>query len=568
MNEVKTMKMNKLLALLLALVMVLSLAACGGQPATHATDGGNDGGDIAPVAEGEKYIGVHLQAALESIDPAFTSAGDDFEVIGQVVEGLYQVAADGSAQLGMAESVEVSDDGLQMIFHIRDAKWSNGAEVTADDWVYAWQRCFTIPAQYVDLFNTAGIKNAAAIMNGEMDVEELGVHAEDDKTLVVDFDTPCAFFDTLMYFPVFFPVNREFCESCGDLYGSAPEYYLANGPFMITDYSPAATAFTLAKNPDYYDADSVKIDGVNYKVILDEQSAYLAYQSGELDVVILSSEQADMLSQDPEFVSVKSGYLWYISPNINGECSSAKASKALKNVNIRKALSSCFDKNAIVNNILKDGSLLMNSCVPYELCVNSDGVEYRDYSGLEYGIYDVASAQELWKKGMEEIGETELELTMIFDNDATSPNVCAFVKEQAETNLAGLTINLQSLPKKERSDLMKAHTYDLGFCRWGPDYGDPLTYFDLWTDGYTHNYGSWHNDEFMALMNEIKKGETAADNAARWEAFLKCEQIIGDEVVIMPVYQNCNACLVKENVKNVEFHVIGMNRIYKDVVVE
>lgn len=562
------MKMNKLLALLLALVMVLSLAACGGENAEAPVNSENDGNvEAEPTLDESAYIGVHLQAALESIDPAFTSAGDDFEVIGQMIEGLYNVAADGSAVLGMAESVDVSEDGLKMVFHIRDAQWQNGAEVVADDWVYAWQRAMTIPAQYVDLFNTAGIKNAAAVAAGEKDISELGVYAEDDKTLVVEFDTPCAFFPTLMYFPVFFPINREFGEQCGELYGSGPEYYLANGPFTLKEYSPAATSFVLEKNPNYYDAENVKIAGINYKVILDEQSAYLAYESGELDVVILSSEQADMLSGEPDFVSVKSGYLWYVSPNINGKCSSEKVSKALQNVKIREALGSCFDKNAIVGNILKDGSIVMNSCVPYELCVNAEGVEYRDYSGLEYCKYDVTKAQQLWKEGMEEIGETELELTMIFDNDATSPNVCAFIKEQAETNLEGLTINLQSLPKKERSDLMKAHDYDLGFCRWGPDYGDPLTYFDLWTDGYTHNYGDWHSDEFMALMNEIKKGETAADNAARWKAFLEAEKIIGDEVVIMPVYQNCNACLVKDNVKNVEFHVIGMNRIFKDVLI-
>lgn len=559
------MKMNKLVALMLALVMVLSFAACNNQaPVTPDNPGQETGGDTAT----EPFIGVHLQAALESIDPARTSAGDDFEVIGQVIEGLYEVAADGSAKLAMAESVDASEDGLKLVFHLRDANWSNGEPVKADDWVYAWQRCFTNTAEYVSLFETAGIKNASKILAGELQPTDLGVYAEDDKTLVVEFDYPCAFFPTLMYFPVFYPINREFGEQCGDKYGSAPEYYLANGPFMFQDYTPAATSFTLVKNPGYYNADAVKIGGINYKVITDAQSAFLAYQTGELDVVILSSEQADQLSQDPDFVSVKSGYLWYISPNINGECSSADVSKALKNVNIRKAIGSSFDKDAIVNNILKDGSIAMNSCLPYDLCINDEGKEYRDFSGIEYCKYDAAAAKAAWEQGLKETGLTSLELTLIFDGDATSPNVCAFIKEQAETNLPGLTINLQTYPKKERSDLMKGHTYDLGFCRWGPDYGDPLTYFDLWTDGYTHNYGNWHSDEYMDLMSEIKTGETAADAKARWDAFLVAEQMIADDVVIMPVYQNCNACLVKPNVENVEFHVIGMNRIFKDVVVK
>ncbi|MBR2041552.1 MAG: hypothetical protein IJ945_04190 [Oscillospiraceae bacterium] len=261
-------------------------------------------------------LGVHVTAAIDSIDPALTSAGDDFEVIGTMVEGLFRCDASGAAIPGMAESYEVDENGT-WTFHLRDAKWSNGDPVTADDFVYAWQRCFTIPAEYVFLFETAGIKNAAAIIAGEKDVTELGVYAVDDKTLVVEFDVPCAFFDSLMFFPVFYPVNRAFAEECGDLYGSAPEYYLSNGPFELIEYTPAATEFSMAKNENYWAADEIKIAGLNYKVILDSQQAYLAYQNNELDVCVLSSELADLLKTDPEFVATESGYLWYMSPNVS-----------------------------------------------------------------------------------------------------------------------------------------------------------------------------------------------------------------------------------------------------------
>ena len=255
--------------------------------------------------EGGRAINAHITAALESIDPKHTSAGDDFEVIGTMIEGLFICDKDGASQPGMAESYEISEDGLTWTFHLRDAKWANGADVTADDFVYAWDRCLdeNDPAQYASLFETAGIVKYEAV---------------DEKTFVVTLSLPCPFFDTLMFFPVFYPVNREFAEACGELYGSAPEYYLSNGPFVLTDYEPAAMSFSMVKNDTYYNADAVEIAGLNYKVILDSQSAYLAYQNGELDICILSSELADLLKNDPEFVSVKSGYLWYLSPNICG----------------------------------------------------------------------------------------------------------------------------------------------------------------------------------------------------------------------------------------------------------
>ena len=561
-NEVKKMKLNKLLALLLALVMVLSLAACGGQPTepTEPTDPTAPTEPTEPTDGAGRAINVHLTAGLESIDPAFTSAGDDFEVIGTMVEGLFRAEVTGKAVPGIAESYEVSEDGLTWTFHLRDAKWSNGDPVTADDFVYAWTRCLTIPAQYVDLFATANIKNAAAIAAGEADVSEFGAYAVDEKTFVVELDRPCAFFDTLMFFPVFYPVNRAFAEKCGDLYGTAPEYYLSNGPFVLTSYEPAATSFTLAKNEDYYAADGVKIAGINYKVILDNQQAYLAYQNGELDICVLSSELAEILNTDPEFTPVRSGYLWYLSPNV-------EKNEDLANLNIRKAIGMAFDKEAVVNSVLKDGSIVVNSCVPYELAAGPDGQDYRATSPVSYCEYDVAAAQELWAKGLEELGKDKIEMTLIYDESESVKMVAEFIQAQLQTNLPGLTFNIQSYPKKERSDLMKAHDYDIGLTRWGPDYADPLTYMDLWTDGYTHNYGNWHSDAYMELINNVKFGELAADVEARWAAFYELEQMIADDAVILPVYQACNANLVKAEVKGIEFHSVGLNRVFREVTI-
>ncbi|MBR5309839.1 MAG: peptide ABC transporter substrate-binding protein [Oscillospiraceae bacterium] len=550
------MKLNKILALILAFVMAISMTACGSDPVDQPVSDNPAQGEDANK-EG-KILNVHVTAAIDSIDPALTSAGDDFEVIGTMVEGLFQCDAAGAAIPGMAESYSIDENGT-WTFNLREAYWSNGDPVTADDFVYAWQRCFSIPAEYVFLFETAGIKNASAILAGEKEISELGVYAVDDRTLVVEFDVPCAFFDSLMFFPVFYPVNRAFAEECGDLYGSAPEYYLSNGPFVLSEYTPAATEFKMVKNETYYDADAVELAGLTYKVILDSQQAYLAYQNGELDVCVLSSELADLLSTDPEFLATESGYLWYMSPNINNEY--------LANVNIRKAIGKAFDKEAVCNNILRNGSVPADFCIPVGLATGPDGKDYRESSGLTYNEYDVAEAQALWAAGLAELGVDSIELTLIFDDEESVKLVAEFIQQQLQENLAGLTITLQPYPKKQRSDLMKAHDYDIGLCRWGPDYADPLTYLDLWTDGYTHNYGEWHSDEYMEILGKIKTVEYAVDPEARWELIKDAEQIIADESVILPVYQNCNASLIKSDISGIEFHAVGLNRVYKNVKV-
>ena len=477
-----------------------------------------------------------------------------------MIEGLFQCAADGSAIPGMAESYTKSDDGMTWTFNLREAYWSNGDPVTANDFVFAWQRCFTIPAEYVFLFETAGIKNASAILAGEKEISELGVYAQDDKTLVVEFDVPCAFFDTLMFFPVFYPMNQAFVEECGDLYGTAPEYYLCNGPFELVEYSPAATEFKMIKNESYYAAEEVELAGLDYKVILDSQQAYLAYQKGELDVCILSSELADLLRTDAEFLATESGYLWYMSPNV-------ESNPYLANVNIRKAIGMAFDKEAICNNILRNGSVPADFCIPIGLATGPDGKDYRDSSDVTYNEYNVEEAKALWAAGLAELGVDAIELTLIFDDEEAVKLVAEFIQQELQNNLEGLTITLQPYPKKQRSDLMKGHDYDIGLCRWGPDYADPLTYLDLWTDGYTHNYGNWHSDEYMEILGKIKTVEYALDAEARWDLIKDAEQIIADEAVILPVYQNCNACLVKANVEGIEFHSVGLNRVFRNVTV-
>ena len=316
----------------------------------------------------------------------------------------------------------------------------------------------------------------------------------------------------------------------------------------------------MVKNELYYDADAVELAGLTYKVILDSQQAYNAYQAGELDVCVLSSELADLLKEDKEFLATESGYLWYMSPNVS-------KGGAMANVNIRKAIGMAFDKDAICNNILRNGSIPADFCVPVGLATGPDGKDYRESSGLTYNVYNVEEAKALWAAGLAELGTDSVELTLIFDDEESIKLVAEFIQQELQTNLEGLTITLQPYPKKQRSDLMKAHDYDIGLCRWGPDYADPLTYMDLWTDGYTHNYGAWHSDEYMEILNKIKTVEYALDAEARWDLIKQAEQIIADESVILPVYQNANASLVKSDISGIEFHAVGLNRVFKNVKV-
>ena len=179
----------------------------------------------------------------------------------------------GEAVPALAADTQISEDGLSYTFKIRDdAKWSNGDPVTAQDFVFAWQRAVDpkVASEYAYMLSDVGqIKNAAEIIAGKKDKSELGVTAVDDKTLKVELNVQVPYFLGLMYFPTFYPVNQKFFESCGDTFATSPETTLSNGAFILDSYEPAATTLHLKKNPNYYDAERIKLTGINYQVIQD-----------------------------------------------------------------------------------------------------------------------------------------------------------------------------------------------------------------------------------------------------------------------------------------------------------
>lgn len=561
-------KTKAVLALLMAGTMMLGVVGCGSSSDTAGSGSATTGTESTgsdTAAAGSSDMNVMLETPVESLDPQQATDGTSFEVIADYTDGLMQMDADGQAVPAIAESYDLSDDGLTYTFHLRsDAKWSNGTPVTAADFVFAWQRAVdpAVASEYAYMLSDIGqIKNAAEIIAGDMDKSELGVTAVDDTTLQVELNVPVSYFLSLMYFPTFYPVNEEFFNSCGDTFATSPETTLSNGAFILDSYEPAATAFHLTKNADYYDAGRVQLSGLSYQVIQDSQQALMSYQTGALDTTLVNGEQVDQVKDDPEFKTVGAGYLWYVSPNMD-------AVPELANLNVRLALTMAIDRDAITGDVLKDGSAPTYTAVPPEFAAGPDG---SDFSADQEKFADVCtcdatSAADYWTKGLEELGITELSLDMVVDADDAPQKVAQVLKEQWETTLSGLTVNLVVEPKKQRVQDMQDGNYQLGLTRWGPDYADPMTYLGMWVSGNSNNYGLWSNADYDAIIDECTTGDLCTDAEGRWERLYDAEQIVMDEAVIFPLYTQCNAEMLSSKVTGVEYHPVALNRVYKDAV--
>lgn len=536
--------------MLLVSALALSLATgCGG------------GGDVAENPdgnnEGKKTVTIANDIELSSMDTGVATDGTSFEAIAAVIEGLYRLDADGNAVMAIAEDTQVSEDGKTYTFKLRDANWSDGQPVTANDFEFAWKRLANpeTASEYSYMIGVAGIKNGSAVTAGEADPDELGVTAVDDKTLKVELDYPVPFFYQLMAFPSFYPIREDFYNQYGDQYALTPDALLANGPFVMTEWAQGAN-YSMKKNENYYAADNVKIDELNFQVIKDAQTAMVAFEQGTVDYVKLTGEMVEQYRDAEEFTNTLGGYLWYVSPN--------QHVAGLENKNLRLALAHAYDKDLIAYNILKDGSIPANFAIPEKLAVGPDGKDFRETADTYLNV-DKAKAVEYFNKAKQELGKDTFEFELLFEDTEASKKVAEYLKSEIETTLPGMTINLKQQPKKARLQAMQNDEYELGLTRWGPDYADPMTYLDMWITDASYNYGHWSNAEYDKLIYDASKGELTSDLPARWEALKQAEKLCMDEANILPVYQTGSAVMIKKGVSGFEFHSVGVPTIYHNL---
>ncbi|SJZ34738.1 peptide ABC transporter substrate-binding protein [Anaerorhabdus furcosa] len=538
--------MKKLKLLIVSTLVFALVAGCSSKPATNGgTEGGNTDGT------GNSKVVVATDTDLSTMDHHLATDGTSFIAQTLVFSGLTELDENNMPIPEIAESWDINEDGTVYTFHLADAKWSNGTPVTANDFVYGWQRLIdqATASEYAFILSTITLKNADAVAAGELPLEELGVKALDDKTLEVTLDAPCDFLLGLLAFPSFFPLNQEYYEAQGDQYAKTPQNMIYNGPYLMTAWTPG-NSYAFTKNNDYFKADTIDVNDIDFKFIQDTQSAMLEYQSGNLDVVKLSGEMVDAYKDQEGFTNRLQGYLWYLSLNFD--------IPELQNQNLRKAMMYAVDRETIANNVLKDGSVAADGIIPIELATGPDGKEYRATAG-KITEYDPAKAKEYYEKAKADLGK-DVTIDLLFEDTEAGKSVAEYIQNNLETNCPGMTVTLNSKPKKTRLQMMQNGEYQVALHRWGPDYADPQTYLDLFLVGASNNYGKYESQAYQDLVLEATQGESAKDSQARWDLLVQAEKVlVGDDAGVIPVYQNGGAMMITPAVEGIEFHSAGVD---------
>ncbi|NYF23989.1 peptide ABC transporter substrate-binding protein [Sporosarcina sp. JAI121] len=553
---------------LISIMLVLSvfLAACGDKTDDAATtepekDKGEDKGTTEePAKDVPQVLNLVEVAEIPSVDSSVAEDAVGFNVLNNIMEGLYRLDQDSLPVPAMADGeAEISEDGLTYTFKIRDAQWSNGTPVTAHDFVYAWQRAIdpATASPYGPYLMAGMVKNATEIGEGKAEITDLGITAEDDKTLIVELERPVAYFLSLMSFGTFYPLNEEFVTEQGDKYASNSETMIYNGPFVLSDWDGTGN-WKYLKNDKYWDADTVKLTEINVDVVKETSTAVNLYEQGKKDRVLLSAEYAMQYADDPDIINEMETSVFYFKMNQERD---GKATP-LANIDIRKAIARAFNKEELADAVLANGSIAANFLVPTEFTFDEDGKDYREYSD-EYAVYNVEEAQEFWKKGLEALGTDKVEIEILGGDTENAKKQQEWFKSELERNLPGLTIKLKEVPFAVRLELDDTSDYDIQSAGWGPDFQDPISFMELFVTGSPQNKMNYSNPEYDKLI-ESTKTTLANDPVARWEAFAKAEKILlEDDAGLVPTYQRGRMVLMNPAVKGLATHPFGGDYSYK-----
>lgn len=565
----KKNKKNILISVLTLITFALFLASCSSEEESGnfenaanegAGNNSDESGEGDELAE-EQILRLAEKDEINSMDPAVAPDAVSHHTLNRVMSGLL-IYDDGKLVPEIAEDMpEVNDDKTEYTFELReDAEWSNGEPVIADDFVYAWQRAIDkdFETQYDYMFEAAHIKNASKITDEDDDLygktEELGVEAKDDHTLQVTLDqsTPEKYFNSIMQFAPFFPLNEEFVEEQGDEYAEEPENILFNGAFVLEDWKHGE-GWTLKKNEDYFNADDITLDEVDFKVVKDPNTELKLYENGEIDHTELKGENVAKYEGDDEFKEEEdsANLFWKLDQDNVPE---------FKNEKIRQAISLSIDRESMADIILNDGSIPSNYFVPKDFAESPEGEDFHAEGSIadpnNYPNTDKEKAKQLWEEGKKEEGFDTLEVEFMTTDKEDASELADYYVDELEENLDGIEVDINKQPFNSYQDIASSGKAEIdGGSGWGPDYEDPMTFLELFTtDNSTNTFGI-SDKKYDEL---IEKAEDLGDEPEkRWEVLQEAEKHLIEQALIVPIYQSGQAQLTKDYVDGYSFQLMG-----------
>ena len=433
---------------------------------------------------------VNIASEPDHLDPALNSSVDGACLAALSFAGLYTYDAEGQTVPACAEGYTVSDDGLTYVFTLKDGlKWSDGSDLTAADFEYAWKRA-AAPATGADYsYMFAGIKGYP---------DNLAVTAsEDGKTLTVELEAPCAYMLDLAAFPTFVPVPKAAIEAA-DPDGSNPEGwckeagFISNGAFTCTEWKHNES-MTYTKNPNFYDADNVKLNTISFMLSADDTAIYAAYQAGDVDFIdtVPTDVVASLINTDPEFHVIDALGTYYAAFNVK---SSLFDGKTVEQANaMREAFSKLIDRQYIVDTVAQCGQKVATSFIPAGMMDGNGGIFKENDDAYTYpvgdGYYaeevDVDGARELLKSAGYEFDDNgmlsaDTPINIEYLTNESSSHIAAAECMQQDFTAIGINMTIRVCDWNVFLQDRKDGKFDFAREGWIADFNDPINMLEMW----------------------------------------------------------------------------------------
>lgn len=472
-------------------------------------------------------------AEVQSLDPHKIEGVPESNVNRDLFEGLLVTDVDGHPAPGVAEKWENKDFKV-WIFHLRkDAKWSDGTPVTAEDFVYSWQRLANpnTASPYASYLQYGHIANIDDIIAGKKPVTDLGVKAIDANTFEVTLSEPVPYFYKLLVHPSVSPVPKSAVEKFGEKW-TQPANIVTNGAYKLKDWV-VNERMVLERNPQYWDNAKTVINQVTYLPISSEVTDVNRYRSGEIDMTYnnMPIELFQKLKKEiPKEVHVDP-YLCTYYYEINNQ----KA--PFTDVRVRTALKLALDRDIIVNKVKNQGDLPAYSYTP----PYTDGMKLVE---PEWFKWSQEKRNEEAKKLLAEAGYTAdkpLTFNLLYNTSDLHKKLAIAVASIWKKNL-GANVKLENQEWKTFLDTRHQGTFDVARAGWCADYNEPTSFLNTMLSDSSNNTAHYKSPAFDKIIGDTLK---VTDDAQRAELYAKSEEQLDKDSAIVPVYYYVNARLVK-----------------------
>lgn len=490
--------------------------------------------DITSNAEGKKTLRYAIVTEPSNLDPQLASSSVEATIGFHVYEGLVKNNR-GTVKNAMAQSYEISQDGLTYTFHLREANWSDGEPVKAQDFVDGIKR----------LMNPSTKSNYSYLADCIKDVKNT-----DDKTVVIELNEVTPYFLNLLCMVNFTPVRKDIVKKEGGSFAVRPSNNVYNGPFVVSAWKKGRK-IVLEKNENYYNSTGISIERVEIVSVSSIEEAYKMYQSGDID--FMEVNQSSYLSEAQTYDVDYDGGVEYLTFNFNN--------KYLQNKNLRLAIAYAINRTEV----LEESDQELNQAATRYIMPDINGMtgtygseqKYEPFSKEENRTealnYLAAALNEL------QISDaSEISLELLVENTKTKKTEGECIKKQLET-LLGINVSLRKSSKVKKVRSEAKGDFSMTLTTWYPDYADALAYIEIWESSSIYNISCYNNKLFDSKLEDIRG---KSKSKARQRSIMEAEKILCEDAAVVPIQFPKKAILRSSSLTGLVTYYIGNNYNY------